>query len=111
MKLLLHVGTEKTGTTSAQQWAANNRENLLKQGVFYSKILGPTNHMKIYLWALPPEKNDAGFFLIGLPTVHARRKFQAELPDLLASEVEEARRLGCYNLLISNENCHSHLTL
>jgi len=109
MKLFLHIGTEKTGTTSAQEWAANNRDLLVKQGVFYSKVLGPTNHMKVYLWALPPEKNDNGFFLNGLSSVDDRRKFQAELPKLLAEEVDYARKLGCHTFLISNEHCHSHL--
>ncbi len=109
MKLLLHIGTEKTGTTSSQKWAASNRENLIKQGVFYSKVLGSISHVKIYLWALPPEKDNPGFAHINALTVDARRKFQADLPELLSKEVEEAKKLGCHTFLISNEHCHSHL--
>jgi hypothetical protein len=67
--------------------------------------------MKVYLWALPPEKNDAGFFLTGLSRIDDRRKFQAELPELLAEEIDYARKLGCHTFLISNEHCHSHLKL
>jgi hypothetical protein len=35
MKLILHIGTHKTGTTSLQAWLANNREALAANGVSY----------------------------------------------------------------------------
>ena len=36
LKLILHSGTPKTGTTSLQFFMDNNRENLLEQGILYA---------------------------------------------------------------------------
>ena len=109
MKLILHIGTEKTGTTSFQQWAAANRDGLDAQGVFHSRVLGRINHIGVYLYALPPETDDEGFFQFGLSTLADRKTFQADLPGRLEAEVKQARDRGCHTFLISNEHCHSRL--
>lgn len=109
MKIVLHIGTEKTGSTSLQNWAAENREALVDQGVWYSKALGTANHLKIYLWALPPNVADEGFARTGIHTPEARAQFKADLPARLADDVFAARERGCHTYLISNEHCHSRL--
>lgn len=43
MKLILHVGSHKTGTTSIQSTLAENRDWLLERGFFYPNIT-QTNH-------------------------------------------------------------------
>lgn len=43
MKLILHIGTVKTGTTSAQAWFSANREALARRGVWYPTALPATN--------------------------------------------------------------------
>jgi hypothetical protein len=110
VKLFLHIGTEKTGTTSIQNWGALNRDRLGAQGIFYSRALGGTNHTKIYLHALGPESGDPGFAAAGAKTPEARVLLVAAVPEALAAEVQEARRLGCDRFVISNEHCHSRLT-
>ncbi len=35
MRLLLHIGTHKTGTTSVQMFCARNRDTLRRQGIWY----------------------------------------------------------------------------
>ena len=109
MKLLLHIGTEKTGTTSLQRWGAANRETLIRQGVFYSQMLGAVNHRKISLWAIDPEARDEGWASLGLTTRAQQDQLRATLPDDLAAEVTQARALGCHTFLISNEHCQSRL--
>lgn len=44
MKCILHIGTEKTGTTLLQDWLYLNQEQLGKQGVYLSDSLGRTNN-------------------------------------------------------------------
>ena len=34
MKLILHIGTEKTGTTSIQKFLTGNRENLIENNIY-----------------------------------------------------------------------------
>ena len=46
-RLLLHIGTEKTGTTAWQAWLARQREALDQRGFALPASLGPTNHRKL----------------------------------------------------------------
>ncbi|MBI1262330.1 MAG: hypothetical protein GC184_11455 [Rhizobiales bacterium] len=46
MKCVLHIGTEKTGTTLLQQWLYENRDELGRQKIYLSGILGvPVNRL------------------------------------------------------------------
>jgi hypothetical protein len=48
-KLILHIGTEKTGTTSIQEFLSENKEELKKQGIFIPKSPcgSAPNHRKL----------------------------------------------------------------
>lgn len=47
MKCILHIGTEKTGTTILQDWLYDNKVELSKVGVYLSDNLGKTNNILI----------------------------------------------------------------
>lgn len=47
MKLVLHIGTEKTGTTLLQDWLYRNQENLSRSGFYLSNILERNNNRKL----------------------------------------------------------------
>jgi hypothetical protein len=110
LKLLLHVGTEKTGTTAIQRWAARNRKALAAQGVFYSRALGAVNHTKLYLWCLDPSRADDGYTRAAVTSRTELESFRSRLPSEFATEVEQAREMQCHTFLISNEHCQSRLT-
>ena len=61
MDLFLHIGMEKTATTSTQRWFADNRAALRAQGVAYSRVLGLITHRKLCLWSLNADRDDNGF--------------------------------------------------
>ena len=109
MKTLLHIGTEKTGSTSFQTWGAQNRDELARQGVWYSRELGDVNHVKAYLYATPIDAPDEGFGRIKANDPEARKAFQQELPAKLAAEFADARAMGCHTFVMSNEHCQSRL--
>jgi hypothetical protein len=109
MKLILHIGTEKTGTTTTQHWAARNRDALLRQGVRYSQVLGAVSHSKLYLWCLAPGRQDEGFKHINVSSEADLLGFRSRLQEEFAGEVSEAGKSGCHTFLISNELCHSRL--
>lgn len=109
MHLYLNIGTEKTGTTSFQNWCAANRDALLEQGVYYCKSLGQSNHMRLYLYCLDRDSDDRGFTLLGLDDPIERTEAMDAVPGAIAKEVELARAAGCRHFVISNEHCHSHL--
>lgn len=109
MKLILHIGTEKTGTTTTQHWAAGNRDALMQQGVRYSQVLGAASHVKLHLWCLSSGRQDEAFERINIFSAADQREFRARLPDEFAREVAAAAQSGCRTFLISNELCHSRL--
>jgi hypothetical protein len=109
MKLILHIGTEKTGTTTTQHWAARNRDALTRQGVRYSQSLGANSHSKLYLCSLAPGRQDEGFRRLNLSSESDRQEFRSRVQEEFAAEVADARNSGCHAFLISNETCHSRL--
>ena len=43
-RLLLHIGSQKTGTTSIQQFLARNRSILSERGFYVPDYVGGANH-------------------------------------------------------------------
>ena len=58
--LFIHIGTEKTGTTSAQTGFARARDHLRKQGVLYPQSLGLPNHLYLPAACLPENAASRG---------------------------------------------------
>lgn len=52
----LHIGTEKTGTTSIQSFLSENRSRLEEQGIFYPRSPGNHNHTALTVYALRKTK-------------------------------------------------------
>jgi hypothetical protein len=92
MKLILHIGTHKTGTTALQQFLYANRERLHASGFHY---------------ATPPHGlQDANEIANALNVGHIRsvRKFFAEHDRL-------ARRRGAHTTVVSSENFYAMCVL
>lgn len=53
--LILHIGSDKTGTTSLQRLLHRNRDLLAEAGVLYPRSPGPTRHTRIGLFIRPDE--------------------------------------------------------
>ncbi|MDO6617645.1 hypothetical protein [Shewanella sp. 6_MG-2023] len=73
-KVIIHIGTEKTGTTSIQKCLQQNRANLAKQGIIYPHI-GPRDDAHFDLVnALHPLDNN-GRYMEFLPEVEHEQDF------------------------------------
>ena len=88
IRLAIHVGPHKTGSTSVQRALAKEREALAGLGVWYPPSLPGA--------AWPEQHADAWLLL--------RDKRLAEFDAYLASCREEAAKRGCDTLLLSSEN-------
>ncbi len=49
--IYLHIGTEKTGSTTLQAVSGINRRTLMNHGIFYPRTPGERNHIKLALFA------------------------------------------------------------
>ncbi|MBU2937404.1 MULTISPECIES: hypothetical protein [Pacificibacter] len=107
MKCLLHIGTEKTGSTSIQSFVTSNRASLSRQGIKVCETLGVGNNRAL-----------AAYFQGRLDDLSRRNKiktleeqkvyFGPVLKELL-DEIEMARE-NHEVFLISSEHLHSRLT-
>lgn len=106
MKCLLHIGTEKTGSTSIQSFLTCNLEALSRQGIKVSETLGAGNNRAL-----------ASYFQGGLDdfsrlhklkTLKEQKAYFAAILDEFLVEVEAARETHEV-FLISSEHLHSRL--
>lgn len=105
MKLVLHIGSGKTGTTSIQKFFINNSDKLLNHGVFYpvkrsivpNHILLPagfvrhgsisTSHNRFYLDSFDRFKKDYEKFKYALD-----QELQKQKPDVMVLSAEQLFR-------------------
>ncbi len=116
-RCILHIGTEKTGTTSLQRFLALNRDALMAQGVFVPTTLAPPdlagalNHSDLAALALAEWRLDDPLRLRrNVTTPDALARFRADTAARLAAEIADAPA-DCDTLLLSSEHCHSRILL
>jgi len=102
--LVLHIGTEKTGTTSIQEFLALNRPRLKEAGILYPESLGPTNHTRLAAYASHEPWQLVSKFPLYTQEKHI--KFKKFLNQELHNELALA---ACGQVVISNEHLHSRL--
>lgn len=107
MTLVLHIGTEKTGTTMIQKWLYQNRRNLMEQGVFLSEKLGWENNRELV--AYYRTQPDEFWTFNSIENVEdKKRHFTGFISDIEA-EIEGASRSN-HTMIITSEHFHSRLT-
>ena len=109
MRLYLHVGGEKTGTTTIQEFCRANRASLNELGYLYPHSLGISNHLKLTAYALNDENfQDDTRKYFGIRTSWDLRNFRTAVEKDLAEEVSSAG--GAVAAILSNELIQSRLT-
>ncbi len=102
--LILHIGTEKTGTTSIQDFLALNRAQLKQQGILYPESLGQRNHIKLAAYA-----SHKTWQSLSKPLTYGESDHES-FSQLLKQKLQEELALqpeGC--AIVSNEHLHSRL--
>ena len=106
----LHIGTEKTGTTSIQRYLRLNRALFRKQGILYPAAIGEAQWSQWELVAASHETPwaiDAGKS-VGLSAPEDVEPYRARLVEDLREEFD--RTPNTSRLLLSSEHLHSRLT-
>lgn len=107
MRLLLHIGTEKTGTTSIQQLLHVNRDVLLAAGIHVLRAAGAPNHRWLSAWAIPDDRDDDFFARRGIAR-EERATRRAAFHDRLHAELATLPA-HVHTIVASSEHLHSRL--
>ena len=107
MRCILHIGTEKTGTTTLQRFLRTNRDRLRRQGLLVPTAAGIENQSGLAVGSYLENRRDD---LTTQWQVNAEgdiRRFRLRLRDALASEIA-----GCNaeRIVFSSEHLQSRLT-
>jgi hypothetical protein len=89
MKIILHIGTHKTGTTALQDFFARNRRWLLKRGILYPSQYVRTQAHHPLPWALGVR--------------HAERDVSIEAGQIAQAVMREAEAAKVETILLSSE--------
>ena len=111
ISVIVHIGTEKTGSTAIQRSIQTNLDRLHSQGAFFLKSCGAFNHMQLTAYCLDNHKPYQLF-------ERKPRKWKAASQrDLFRTRLEEAASEEVASLpdrtralLFSCEHFHSRLT-
>jgi hypothetical protein len=103
---ILHIGGEKTGSTSLQTTLAANRAALAERGILYSRAAGQTNHILLPLHATAGRGTEDLREVSGLSRPDTFANFLDRFPDVLRREAEHS---GARVVIYSSEHLSSRL--
>jgi muconolactone delta-isomerase len=116
-RCILHIGTEKTGTTSLQAFLAINQGRLLAHGVLVPRTIAShadqrvLNHVELVTYASDVNKFNGSRLANQISVAPEQlREHRAAIEAKIAQEIEEAGP-ACHLLILSCEFCHSRLFL
>ncbi len=108
MKVILHIGTEKTGTSSIQLFLNKNRRALRSNGYHYLQTAGTYNHWALPAYCCESTRLDDFFRKQSVETDQERDSFKR---DFIKRFDHELRSLSpnIHTVIISSEHFHSRL--
>lgn len=109
MQCILHIGTEKTGTTALQAALSNQREYLSHQGVYYAKAPGELNCRSLAAAFTPQGARDDYLTKTGLTEPEKFAQWRHDLLVRISQEIAGARE-NCHTYVLSSEHFSSRLT-
>jgi hypothetical protein len=104
--IYLHIGTQKTGTTTLQQVGKRNREVLAARGVLYPASPGEINHTGLAIYASGGQRCLDLASEAGLRSPADIAAYQEKLPGLLRQEIAAS---GAQKVWLSNEHLSSRV--
>ncbi|MEY2675284.1 MAG: hypothetical protein RL102_550 [Actinomycetota bacterium] len=110
MRAILHIGLEKTGTTSIQQLLKLGVPQLRKAGVWVCESQHSGNNFHLALASFEAFRPDSLLRTLGITSAKEFEVFSARQARLLQREVQQAKAAGCNTFLISSEHLQSRLT-
>jgi hypothetical protein len=104
----VHIGTEKTGTTTIQNFLSKNRSRLLKQGIYYPRSPGNQNHTALAVYAMRDARMSGIRRSSGVSNAEEVPEFRDRLTTRLDRELRDS---DAETILFSNEHLSSRLSM
>jgi hypothetical protein len=104
---IIHIGTEKTGTTSFQDFMKKHHSNFLRLGLLYPEKLGKNNHRMLATYSVPFEASKAYLRKIGIFKVEDFKIFCSTTEAQLRRQVHDS--CDVQYCVISSEHFHSRV--
>lgn len=107
---VLHIGTEKTGSTSIQKFLASNADALSAAGFLYPESCGRLSNHQLALYALIDSDPVVLEAMLPIAGVHAGSDWVNRFERKYAAEMERFRQSQANGVtLYSSEHLHSRL--
>jgi hypothetical protein len=107
-RAIIHIGTEKTGTTSIQASMRELREALPARGFAYPASPGERNHIRLAIYALGGGAGSKGLVLREARVRGTDQDMDEWLPRHLGAELK-ALPEAVHSVVFSNEHLHSRI--
>lgn len=104
--VILHIGGEKTGSTTLQRTLAANRKILEAEGVLYSRVAGPENHVLLPLHATAGQGTADLRAMVRLAEDAAFADFLEAFPGQLREEADTSQ---AHTIIYSAEHLSSRI--
>ncbi|NPD47856.1 hypothetical protein [Lentimicrobium sp. S6] len=108
LSLSLHIGTEKTGSTSIQEFLQVNRKKLKKQGIAFLQSIGDRNHKQLAMAHVSEHKPIESVENFNTKFSQERRAWKKKLLEDFKKEVTHLDK-GIKKVIISSEHFSSLL--
>lgn len=108
MKAIVHIGTEKTGTTSIQKFLFQNRKKLRNGGFHFLQSAGSTNNRALPAYFIAEHLYDDFYRDEGILTLEAKTAFRKQFLKNFEHEIGSLPRT-VRTVVISSEHFHSRI--
>ncbi|EKO0309378.1 hypothetical protein PX387_001933, partial [Campylobacter coli] len=100
----IHIGVEKTGSTSIQEFLYHNKDNIFKQNYFFPQSIGLKNHWDLAFLAYSMDKKDSYILINSLKNLQDIREHKKNILSKLKAEIKHAE-----NIVFTSELLQSRL--
>lgn len=108
MKAIVHIGTEKTGTTSIQKFLFQNRRKLRAAGFHFLQSAGSTNNRALPAYFVAEDRYDDFYRDVGIITREAKAEFRKQFLEKFEHEIRSLPK-SVHTVIVSSEHFHSRL--
>lgn len=109
MHAIIHIGTEKTATTTIQNFVYKNRETLTDNKVGLFSGLQIPNNRRLANYCMESDLKVPVFQRLGIDTEEKLQNYQGEIRTRLENQVHRMKKEGISHVFLTSEHLHSRL--